>query len=142
MDLTNNMHNKENQKKVDNFSMLKFRAWDKNKNIMVYPGMSVDFQDTPVTSGDILNWFEDEDIMQSTGFKDKNEKEIFKADLIKILWGDGDYDILQVVEDEENAGLTVIAIVDRAIGAAYSWSTISKNGEIIGNIYENKELLV
>ena len=87
--------------------------------------------------------FEDEKVklMQYTGTKDKNNKEIYEGDIIKYKFP---YDIrlkhispVKFLETEASFG-----IKDR-YGNEISLYTISANNyfEVIGNIYENKNLL-
>lgn len=68
--------------------VLKFRAWDKNTKTMVYSG---DNQFSK-TNGDIINWFEDEDIMQFTGRQAKTAggrgmMDVYEGDIVKQLNG-------------------------------------------------------
>lgn len=71
-------------------------------------------------------------IMQYTGLKDKNGKEIYEGDIVKIK------DELCIVEYNYNSfGLKVI---DKT--KPYNWvEFIVCKCEVIGNIYENKNLL-
>jgi len=72
-------------------------------------------------------------LMQYTGLKDKNGKEIFEGDIVKLK----EYNFYFRVEYKE-AGYM---LVNNAM-CQYELSNLAiKNGEIIGNIYESPELL-
>lgn len=140
----------------------KYRAWDSAKKEM--------FKDTfAITESGQVVVVEQEDvmcppdyvfvdhlvIMQSTGLKDKNGKEIFEGDVleiqgIKMIVKFGSYKDL---ETSKNSGHILGVLYDglgfyvECINAADP-DNISpfepemlKNSQIIGNIYENKELL-
>lgn len=115
---------------------IKFRAWDKSSSVMVYSGADVSWlSDKEVTVGDLVNSFEDESLMQYTGLKDKNGKEIYEGDildghddgLVKVVWRGAGWEC--DFEDDGNIGLDEMCI----------W--FGNNSEVIGNIYENPELL-
>lgn len=90
-------------------------------------------------------YLEDEDatIMQSTGLVDKNGKEIFEGDIIR-------YNI-DVVDIKKHPTLGFYTVLDGREGFFGDGMSIddfeedakefSKTAEIIGNIYENPELL-
>lgn len=87
--------------------------------------------------GLILN-FDDKDaiFMQSTGLKDRNGKLIFEGD---ILDGVGFKYFMVVVFDEEEGGFAGESI---KTSVCYGIGKSMESGiEIIGNIYENPELL-
>lgn len=82
-------------------------------------------------------------LMQSTGLKDKNGKEIFEGDIIR-------YNI-DVVDIKRHPTLGFYTVLDGREGFFGDGMSIddfeedakefSKTAEIIGNIYENPELL-
>lgn len=121
-------------------------------NFRAYDGSSLSRMYQPdevmVGNGDI--WIIDEDsvagdwivnndlhLMQSTGLKDKNGKEVFIGDIIKCTRG-----CLHEVYLEKEYGGTFIggmpAIYLKGLLSGYAWT---EDEEIIGNIYENPELL-
>ena len=122
----------------------KFRAWDSAKKEM--------FKDTfAITESGQVVVVEQENvmcppdyvfvdnlvIMQSTGLKDKNGKDVFVGDIIKCTRG-----CLHEVYIEKEYGGTFIggmpAVYLKDLGEGYAWT---EHEEIIGNIYENPELL-
>lgn len=76
-------------------------------------------------------------LMQSTGLFDKNGKEVFVGDIIKCTRG-----CLHEVYIEKEYGGTYIggmpAIYLKGLLSGYAWT---EDEEIIGNIYENQEIL-
>lgn len=126
---------------------LKFRAWDRLRKEMNYKVMvgNCDTDDENWTCPVI--WIEDrkkwlhfddyDSIMQSTGLKDKNGQEVFVGDIIKCT-----RECLHEVYIEKEYGGTFIggmpAVYLKGLGEGYAWT---EHEEIIGNVYENQELL-
>lgn len=84
--------------------------------------------------------FDEVVLMQSTGLKDKNGKEIFEGDIVRQVRTQPTIEnetITGVVTKLEGAWLIVN---DNEQLASKLWSETDEN-EIIGNIYENPELL-
>ena len=128
---------------------IKFRCWNKKEKQMYFSN----FNGTRVHLGlvyseDLSEWMElvpgDENqvIMQFTGLKDKNGKEIWESDL--ILTDD-------MYHDYED-GVAINAVPDGKIyrveyrdGAFFAkdelLGEVASGWEVIGNVYENSELL-
>jgi len=121
---------------------IKFRAWDKKYNEMLYDDFILfngmiyreprDFED-----GRNTNALE---IMQFTGLLDKRGIEIYEGDI--LMWGSEDGTIKTcngygVVEYWDGDGCYEIKDIK---GVTNGISCTSYN-EVIGNIYENPELL-
>ena len=125
----------------------KFRAWDRLRKEMNYKVMvgNCDTDDENWTCPIIwienrkkwLHFDDYECIMQSTGLKDKNGKEVFVGDIIKCTRG-----CPHEVYLEKEYGGTFIggmpAVYLKDLREGYAWT---EHEEIIGNIYENPELL-
>nr|WP_302597838.1 YopX family protein [uncultured Cellulosilyticum sp.] len=129
---------------------IKFRAWDKSQNKMYQVrGINFDNEDLwlKINETQIMgaNLFEVE-LMQYTGLKDKNGTEIYEGDIIedcegkkkKVIW--------------HNNGFKLQYKYKKSYQGEIYWSTnkdIELNGtsdkrwgvEVIGNIFENLELL-
>lgn len=129
---------------------IKFRAWDKNKNRMLndftWVRRGIDrssadmrggfyFQYSSLNGSGIGNIL-DFEIMQYTSLKDKNEKEIYEGDIVKSN-----------PDEPFGPGPRICVVVwqhDRWWYEVDGWPNmwwICKDDEVIGNIYENPDLL-
>ncbi len=123
---------------------LAFRAWDKENNRMettfeVTSQGVIKF--TPL--GMTTKYLEHFILMQFTGMKDKNGKEIYESDLLMCEEG-----IRYKLEWEEQYGGYRLYFWggkdwdwDEQIDDMYDYQTKRISLEIIGNLYENPELL-
>ena len=130
---------------------IKFRAWDDKSKKMWEPEV-ICIKDGKVKAGLVMTpaqakkgvkegWFYDNPLMQYTGLKDKNGKEIYEGDII-------DYGYYSKEDDTED--------LSRPMRFVAKWSQEDSgfvaNGRlmtryqyyafpVIGNIYENPDLL-
>lgn len=83
-------------------------------------------------------YLKDIELMQSTGLKDKNGKEVFVGDIIKCTRGCPH----EVYLEKEYGGTFIGGMpaiyLKGLLSEGYAWT---EHEEIIGNIYENPELL-
>ncbi len=108
---------------------IKFKCWDNLK--MHYHPIITFFQYgwnvCDVAKGDAI-------LLQYTGLKDKNGKDIYEGDVFKYVLDDGFGDVTEYTEEVIfNQGS--FDLDNCPLGAFCS------DGEVIGNIYENPELL-
>lgn len=122
----------------------KFRAWSKDKEILAEV-VSIDFwSENTVTEYFRERDFDDIVLMRSTGLFDKNGKEIFEGDIITDGFKIREIKNHQTLgfymldeERNENFLSDTASIEDFEEDA----KIVSEILEIIGNVYENPELL-
>ena len=110
---------------------IRFRAWDTTKKKMHHE-ISLMF------ANDLNGVFEglnecDCIVMQYTGLKDKNGKEIYEGDIVD----DSETELIYVIEFicGEFVG------INEECGIGRIMNSLSEDGEVIGNIHDNPELL-
>ena len=119
---------------------IKFRAWNGEEMIYgnedKYDGWMIDMN----SPTQICRWDgpckEIKDLMQYTGLKDKNGKEIYEGDIVK--WKD-----LNLRVGFYNAHFMIYDNLAKRGGTFHEdlWKALFKdNLEVIGNIYENPQL--
>lgn len=120
---------------------IKFRVWSETKKKMYEEALVisdrvsmnndlviVDPDGTTCVDGESIN---DAIFLQFTGLKDKNGKEIYEGDLVRVWISDSDMGIQEVEWDDES--------LCWSIGG--EWGFDYDVFEVIGNIYENPNLL-
>lgn len=149
----------------------KFRAWDKKTKIMyevksiVFTLQSMLCVNRKAVHPERTLYLDDEDtvLMQSTGLFDKNGVEIFDGDVLKFNDEFAEYDTEGYV-DGSSEGFNYVEIIRTKDGFGFGKTKISEssleiqieddflkfsdciesgefNIEVIGNIYENPDLL-
>lgn len=123
---------------------IKFRCWDiYNKEMLDVEELNYEYGEPAIRTNMYNDYFGPKEmiLMQYTGLKDKNGKEIYEEDIVKV----NDEIIVKVIWDNNYLGYFLYANEENSIDSF-------ENGEqplydyfgsieVIGNIYENKELL-
>jgi uncharacterized phage protein (TIGR01671 family) len=123
---------------------IKFRVWDDETKIMIYPHNSTYrphhqwfTKENTIEYANMQNGFTTTQIMQFTGLKDKNDREIYEGDIIKTS-GLLDNIIGEVIFLTE---LGSWGIHPKDWDKLTTYRIYEGKREIIGNIYENPELV-
>lgn len=128
---------------------IKFRAWDKTENRMARNVEELKFNSKGIYAV-VLNHLgfemrrraKDVELMQYTGLKDRNGKEIFEGDI--AFHRDYECSGYVVFSDDELAFafLVITGSNNKGPTTEFEWLYDYADGlEIIGNIHENPELL-
>lgn len=119
----------------------KFRFFDKVSKEMCYPTEYNGKAEYLERRYDLADMFRFKDLipMQSTGLKDRNGKLIYEGDLLKTRFG-----LILKVYWREQSAMFWLETLDGVIPFTF-YAKQQLDGdlmEVIGNIYENKELLL
>lgn len=113
---------------------IKFRAWDK-LNKEMFNVEIIDFQERKLYKDSVSYCkFENIELMQYTGLKDMKGKEIYEGDIVTLH--NGKY---KVIFNTEEARF-VLRDDEFELEIPFT-NNNNKRMEIVGNIYENSELL-
>ena len=110
--------------------VIKFRAWSPKDKLMCW------FPERKMDDGTIFNYCEPHEsfiLMQYTGLKDKNGKEIYEGDIVQ-----GEKDFVKGVVQFNESGYWMV-MGHHELSNFFEWDSI--NFEVIGNIHENPELM-
>lgn len=136
---------------------IKFRMWSKKYKkmfgekelaVMYTAGVkaikqvipSVEESEVPIPLTGISLPFQDDAIlMQYTGLKDKNSKEIYEGDTVYVVY-DGNLYRYQIVFDEQELDFKATNGKEK-YGNNFQYLLCCDEVEVIGNIYENPELM-
>jgi YopX protein len=104
---------------------IKFRAWEASNRQMNYDPRFIAWESAAGMPLYAINRAQQEPdvvLMEYTGLKDKNGKDIYEGDILK----------------GSNGGLVKC---EDALRVLYSSADLARQLEVVGNIYENPELL-
>jgi uncharacterized phage protein (TIGR01671 family) len=138
---------------------IKFRAWSIEGKTMWYiskqmtlsiEGDSWQIRDNVIGNRFMCSWHEDEKgvLMQFTGLLDKNGKEIYEGDIIK--WADKNWVVSWNKRNSQYFMETIKSFIEKddsldypKVYGEWHWcrDRMKSYSEVIGNIYENPELL-
>lgn len=125
---------------------IKFRAWDKSLNMMVYSKEQIGHIEYDTNPVDAINTMLNEDdygleLMQYTGLEDKNSKLIYEGDICKVNTFKGIY----VGEVVFTKGCFWVSLKEfnnvKDVLEPLHDNEGNTKFEVIGNIFENKDLL-
>lgn len=119
---------------------IKFRAWDKeNEKMMKVSSLSLENKEIAVRENGTYHFFrmQNLELMQYTGLKDKNSKEIYEKDIVScnkyknivVFFENGCFKVRYQKNDTTNIICTLDTFLEKY------------KCKISGNIYENFELL-
>lgn len=124
---------------------LKFRAWLKKRQEMDNEIDHISWlEDELYCIGDGITYMvsaEDLVLMQSTGLKDKNGKEIFEGDILCDEGIEQESEFVYVTVSYREGMWVCDQITDELCGYGGALNEFNNDYSIIGNIYENPELL-
>lgn len=109
---------------------IKFRVWDKKENIMIHGANWLTIPDSSTT-----RW----EVMQFTGLFDLHGKEIYEGDIVITYENPSKYQPRDFTLTEELEQHKIIVTWNKE-SAGFGLGLYG-DFEVIGNIYENKDLL-
>ena len=119
---------------------IKFRAWEKNLKEMIPVG-EIDFNSLMINQSTTWRFIDEVELMQFTGLRDKNSVEIYEGDILST-----DLDRPYLIVEFRN-GAFMFQCHDNGkdyydfMATTGENSNFTKYHEVIGNVYENSELL-
>jgi uncharacterized phage protein (TIGR01671 family) len=119
---------------------IKFRAWQKDvgelrQNVILFP----DYVRVLLPDGAFSKSYDEMEVEQFTGLKDKNGKDIYEGDIVKMRSTEFGREKIAVVRFEQASFALYPNMTEKVDCDLFDGLTPSE--EIIGNIHQNPELL-
>lgn len=116
----------------------RYRVWDKQEKKMIYDAEHTydDWKTSCASFGVMLEDTERFDVMQYTGKKDINSRRIFEKDIVSFCTLNGTK-LIGKIKYYEDAASFLITAKERYAEYLNNVSDL----EVLGNTYENKELI-
>ncbi len=145
---------------IDNMREIKFRAYDKKGRFDIASVLVIDFhekyvvvdtewnRDPETGESECVANFDEIELMQYTGLKDKKGEEIYEGDILEM--DENLASVAGAIKEGKRSDLSkpikYIPIEWADYGGfhagPFNVASASKEGKIIGNIYENPALLI
>ena len=121
---------------------IKFRAWHKEEKIIgEVLGIDILHKEIFFSNEDVDCYehtdFKDIELMQYTGLKDKNNKEVYEGDIVKLRANHG----IGVIKYYDEWGAFVVEYIKPRPLTVLGMNYYKEDIEILGNIYRNPELI-
>lgn len=113
---------------------IRFRAFSKPDKVMIY-----DLNSPYLHHGKLIS-FDDDILMRGLGFRDIKGKHIYENDIVKCHDNDNHIAIIKWVNTTDFIGFQLEYIKINGMGFFFTTEEF-KGLEVIGNFYENPELL-